>query len=155
MTATSLSQMLRGERLLAELCDGHIQSLARCTECIELNDNEFVFRENEEARDVFVLRSGKIALEVHRPARGAIVLETLHSGEVFGWSAIAAPFRWQVDARAVRASQLFALDSARLTEAFDADPRLGYAFTRLLLGVTHKRLERTRMQCLDVYGGRR
>ena len=41
------------------------------------------------------------ARDCTRPARGAVVIETIETGEVVGWSWLFPPYRWHFDARAL------------------------------------------------------
>ena len=44
---------------------------------------------------------GDVALEIVVPGRGPHVVETLHTGEVLGWSWLFPPYRWTFDAQAL------------------------------------------------------
>ena len=41
-----------------------------------------------------------VALELHVPARDAVTSETLHDGDLLGWSWLFPPYRWEFDGRA-------------------------------------------------------
>ena len=62
----------------------------------------------------------------HAPGRGALMIETLHAGDLVGWSWLFAPYRWQLDARALEPCALVAFDGACLRGKCDADHELGY-----------------------------
>ena len=78
-------------------------------------------------------------------------METVGDDDALGWAALAPPHRWSVDARALEPSLLFAIDATCLRGKLDADPSFGYAFTRRMMNEIHERLERVRLQALDVY----
>ena len=40
-------------------------------------------------------------LEIYTPERGLIVIQTLSEGDVLGWSWLAPPYRWSLDAQAI------------------------------------------------------
>ncbi len=65
-----------------------------------------------------------------RPGAGPLVIETLHAGEVVGWSWLFEPYRWQFDARAQRADRGVAFDGACLRGKCEADHELGYQLMR-------------------------
>ena len=73
------------------------------------------------------------------------------SGDVLGWSWILAPYHCHFDARAIEPVEALALDGATLRAKCEADHELGYQVTRRLLFVVQQRLERVRMQLLDLY----
>jgi hypothetical protein len=59
--------------------------------------------------------------------------------------------RAHVDARARVSVLAFALDGSCLRGKIATDDALGHALARRLLELTHRRLERLRLQNLDVY----
>ena len=87
------------------------------------------------------------------PGRGSVQLESLGSDDMLGLSWLFPPERVQLDARAVEPVVALAFDGACLRGKMDADPTLAYALTRRMLAETHKRLERVRLQRVDVYRG--
>ena len=51
----------------------------------------------------FVIRDGLVSLELHRPERAALIVDTAGPGEVVGYSWIFPPYHWTFDARAATA----------------------------------------------------
>jgi CRP-like cAMP-binding protein len=154
MEKQSLARSIAKHRLVAGMLDAHVAFLGGCAKNVRVAEGRFLFREGEEAGQLYLVRSGKLALEIHDGARGTLVVETLGAGDAIGWSTLFPPHRWAVDARAVEPALLFALDGACLRRKLEADHSFGYAFTRRLLNEVHHRLERARLQVLDVYGAR-
>ena len=89
-----------------------------------------------------------------RAGRGPVVIETLHDGDVVGWSWLFPPYRWQFDARALEPSRAIAFDGACLRGKCEADHELGYELMRRFAGSIIERLQATRLRLLDVYGSR-
>ena len=94
-----------------------------------------------------------MALETTVPGRGAVVVETLHDGDVLGWSWLVPPYRTAFDARALGTTARDRLDGACLRGKCEADPALGYDLLKLLAAVFAERLQDTRLRLLDLYGG--
>jgi CRP/FNR family transcriptional regulator, cyclic AMP receptor protein len=113
---------------------------------------ERLCREGDPADSFFLIQAGVVALEIVVPGRDALLIETLHDGDLLGWSWLYAPHRWQFDARATQPCELLAYDGARVLAACDADPALGYAFMQRFAAVMVARLQATRLQLLDIYG---
>ena len=80
------------------------------------------------------------------------MIETLHPGEVVGWSWLFAPYRWQFDGRVTEPSDLVTFDGACLRGKCDADHELGYQLMSRFAANVIARLQATRLQLLDVYG---
>ena len=80
------------------------------------------------------------------------MIETLHDGDVVGWSWLFPPHRWHFDGRATAPTSLIAFDGACLRGKCDADHELGYQLMRRFAASIVERLQATRLQLLDVYG---
>ena len=109
-------------------------------------------REGDPADAFFVIREGAVALETVVPGRGAVTIETLHDGDLLGWSWLVPPYRTAFDARALGTAHLLALDGSCLRERCERDPALGYDLLKLLATVFTARLQDTRLRLLDLYG---
>jgi CRP/FNR family cyclic AMP-dependent transcriptional regulator len=110
-----------------------------------------LMREGEQADTLYLLRSGRVVLELNTPGRGPTQLETLKAGDILGLSWLFPPYRWHLDARAVEPVDAFALDASCLRGPTPEHPVLEPALAMRLLRHLYDRLERVRMQRLDVY----
>lgn len=111
----------------------------------------FVLREGEAADTLYLLTAGRVVLEVAGPGRPLERVETLCAGELLGLHWLFPPRRWVLDARVIEPVRLIALDAERLRAELDRDPAFGYAVTTRLLAQLYERLERVRLQRLDVF----
>jgi CRP-like cAMP-binding protein len=115
----------------------------------------YIAREDDAADHFYAVRSGKVAIEVFAPGRGAAVLETLDAGAIVGWSWLFPPYRWAFDVRAVELTRAIAFDGACLRGKCERDPALGYDFMKRFARIMMQRFRTTRLQLLDVYGDAR
>lgn len=113
---------------------------------------EFLVRDGEPATGFFLVFEGKVGLEVSAPDRGHLTIQTIGPGEVLGWSWLTPPYRWQLDARALKTVRAVVLDGEVLRRTFDELPEAGYQFLLRLLPVIAQRLENTRIQLLECHG---
>jgi hypothetical protein len=60
---------------------------------------------------------------------------------------------WILDARAVEATATIVLEAKRVRARMEADPALGLALAKHVIQQLYQRLERVRLQRLDVYRG--
>lgn len=151
METLSLARSLKEHSLVKGLLDAHVEFLSGCAKNLRIAPGRFLFREGSAADELYLVRSGKIALEVHDGARGPVVLETVGPDDALGWAAVNPPYRWSLDARAIEPTLLFAINGTCVRQKLDADHSFGYAFTKRLMNEIHERLERVRLQALDVY----
>jgi CRP-like cAMP-binding protein len=143
------------EPLLAEhpFCRGlHLQVIVGCASNVRFNAGQLLFRQGEEASTFYLLRHGRVAIELHAPERGVITVQTLEPGEVVGWSWLVPPYQWRFDARAIELTRAIALDGKCLREKCEADHDLGYELLKRFAQIVSQRLEATRLQLLDMYG---
>ena len=105
-----------------------------------------LFREGEPADVFYVVRRGRVALELYVPARGPMTVETVEAGEVVGWSWLFPPYRWHFDARAVAPVRAIAVDGACLRGKCEDDPALGYELMQRFSAVLLDRLNATRLR---------
>lgn len=145
---------LRGQAFCAGLPAAAVELLARCAVDQRLRRGEFLFREGEPADRFFLVRRGRVAIEIRTPVR-AVVLDTIEDGDVVGWSWLVPPRRWTFDALAVTDTTALRFDAAGVRAGCEADPRVGYELTLRFVEVMNRRLHSARIRLLDLYGNPR
>jgi CRP-like cAMP-binding protein len=148
----TVEQLIVELPVFAGLAPEDLTLIAGCARTMQAAAGDEMFREGDPADAFFVVRRGAIALEAHAPNGPPLVIETLHEGDVVGWSWLVPPYRWNFDGRAVEDVRGISFDAACLRGKADADPRLGYELLRRFAGLMLERLQATRLRLLDVYG---
>ena len=148
----TLEPLLRGHKFFAGLDSEYLTLLTGCASNAVFPADSFLFREGTPADAFFLIREGRLALEIAAPNRGPLVVQTLDAGDVAGFSWLIEPHRWEFDGRAVERVHAIQMDGACLRGKCDSDPRLGYELMRRFAGLATNRLQATRLQLLDVYG---
>lgn len=151
----SIADLTAAAPALAGLDPRLLDLIAGCGRTARFAAGELLFRAGETADDFFLIRHGAIALELPVPQREPVTIETLHDGELLGWSWLFEPHRWTFDAHAVQDTTVVGFDGACLRGKCETDHELGYQLMRRFAAVLVDRLQATRLQLLDVYGGRR
>jgi CRP/FNR family transcriptional regulator, cyclic AMP receptor protein len=148
----TLDQLIAQAPVFAGLQSAQLELIAGCARNQPIDAGMMLMREGDPADRFFLIRRGAVALEVNVPGRGPLVIETRHSGDTVGWSWLFAPYRWQLDGRAVEPSQLIAFDGACLRGKCETDHELGYQLMSRFAADLVQTLQATRLQLLDVYG---
>jgi CRP/FNR family transcriptional regulator, cyclic AMP receptor protein len=148
----TLEPLLSKHPFFEGLEPNHLKTLTGCASNVHFPGGQMIFKEGEEANQFFLLREGRVAIEVFVEARGPVTIQTLSAGEILGWSWLVPPYYWRFDARAVDEVRALALDGKCLREKCETDPRLGYELLKRFAVIISRRLEATRIQLLDVYG---
>jgi CRP/FNR family cyclic AMP-dependent transcriptional regulator len=125
-----------------------------CARHVSFEAGAYLFREGEPANELYLIRHGRVALEVKLPERGALTFQTLGEGEMIGVSWLLPPYRWAYDARALELVRGIAVDARCLREECEKDHDFGYRLMMRFVPVLIERLQATRFQILDVYGKR-
>jgi CRP/FNR family transcriptional regulator, cyclic AMP receptor protein len=148
----SLEDLIADAPTFRGLRADHIALIAGCGRNEQFEAGAALFREGEPADRFFLIRKGAVALQVQAPGAGELVIETLHDGEVVGFSWLFHPHRWQFDARAIEPTRVVTFDGVCLRGKCEADHELGYELMRRFAWAITERLQATRLQLLDVYG---
>jgi CRP/FNR family cyclic AMP-dependent transcriptional regulator len=148
----SIDQIIGELPTFAGLDPVYLELISGCGANRVFGAGEYLAHEGDPADTFFVVRHGRVALEISAPARGALMVETLGEGGVVGWSWLFPPYRWSFDARALGTTRAIAFDGACLRGKCDADQALGYELMRRFAAVMLDRLQATRLRLLDVYG---
>ena len=150
----TLEPLLKEHPFFRDLTPGDLQLLTGCAKNVRLEAGQVIFREGDDADQFYLIRDGKVALEVFITERGSAPILTLGAGDALGWSWLIPPYKWRFDARALETTLAFALDGKCLRGKCDEDPRLGYELLKRIAAIIGDRLHATRLQMLDVYGAR-
>jgi CRP/FNR family cyclic AMP-dependent transcriptional regulator len=130
----------------------HLITLAGCASNMRLREGEYLFRNGDPADNFYIVREGRVSINLATVDRGEIIVETLGEDEVIGWSWLFPPYIWHYDAHVVNETRLIGLDGRCLRSKCEADPAMGYALMKQFSGMMVERLKATQLQLLDIYG---
>jgi CRP-like cAMP-binding protein len=147
-----LERIVKEHPFFAGMGDEFGALVSGCATNARFDAGQYLFREGEPADKFFLVRHGRVALELAAPGRGALTFQTLAEGDIVGVSWLVPPYRWTDDARAIGLVRAIAIDAACLRRKCEADHDLGYEMMKRFVPVLVQRLEATRLQILDVYG---
>src|SRR3982751_4113064 len=102
--------LLAAQPFLEGLTDHQLDRLALWTKRSMFHAGSRVFREGGQADRFWLIGRGKVNLDTHVPGRGDVVVETLGSGAVLGWSWLFPPYRWHFGAVALETTFTVSLD---------------------------------------------
>jgi CRP/FNR family transcriptional regulator, cyclic AMP receptor protein len=137
--------------LLGTLSDAQRARIADTAREVTFATGRRLFDEGQDASGCWLIRSGRVALETVAPGRGSLVIQTLHAGDVLGWSWLVPPHRWHFSAVTTEPVVAVELDTARLRALAEDDPALGYPLALGLFEALLNRLQSTRARLLNLY----
>ncbi len=146
-----LERLLREHHFLKNLSPAQAGLLVSCAKNVRFEPGSFLMREGQAADTFFLIRKGRVALEIAPPGKAVVQMESLAEGDMLGLSWLFPPYRVHLDARAVEPVVALAFDGKCLRTKIETDHDLGYVLLRRVLEETAKRIQRVRMQRLDLY----
>lgn len=150
----TIAQYLPELPFFAGLDPAALELAAGCAVNVHFRPGEFLFHEGDPADTFYVLRHGRVSIQMRTPTED-VVVDTAHDGDVVGWSWLIAPYRWTLDARATADTTAIAFDGVCLRNKCERDATLGYALLQRVVQVMSGRLQSARVRLLDLYGGDR
>jgi len=150
----TLERIISQHQFFSGLDPSYVGLLVSCASNQRFKAGSYIFKEGSEANEFYLVRSGKVALELFAPQRTPIVVETLSEGEILGWSWLLPPYFWKFHAHAVQDTAAIALDGKCLRTKCEENHDLGYELLKRFARIVAVRLEATRFQLLDVYSAK-
>jgi CRP/FNR family transcriptional regulator len=108
-----------------------------------------IFREDEPADHLWLLRSGRVRLVFTEPAgwaHGEFLITHIKPGQAFGWTTLSGQEKMMAQAVAVEDCEVFLIPVAGLQQLMAEDVEFGYHVMHRMLRVMGKRLRDTRAQ---------
>jgi len=148
----TLDPVLAAHPFLQGLDPRHLKVIGECASKVNFNAGEFLFREQDEATNFYLINHGRVAVEIFRARRGPVNVQTLREGEAVGWLWFGKPYHWHFDARAVQLTRALALDVKSLMERCDQDQQLGYELMKRYAHMLAVQFRVAILQLGDMYG---
>jgi CRP-like cAMP-binding protein len=148
----SIPDLLAEHAFFRDMPPQALDLLAGCGKNVHYEAGRYIAQEGDEANTFYALRRGRVAVQVHAPGGGAVVVQTLGVGDVLGWSWLFPPHQWHFDAVALEPTSAVEFDGACLRGKCESDVAIGFGFVRRFAHVIVQQLEAARLQLLDIYG---
>lgn len=124
------SEQLKRYLLLSDMDSAFLQELALVCEERSAEKGEWLFHEGDDAQSLFLIAKGNIELKINLDEKKGILatLNTLGSGEAFGWSALFEPNIYKLGALVVDNTELIQFDGTKLRSLVKKYPEQGFIF---------------------------
>ena len=150
----TLEGVLSEHRFFSGFPERYLGLIVGCASNVRFETGQFIFHEGAEANTFYLIRQGKVALQIFSERRGPLTILTLGEGEILGWSWLFPPYRWKFSARTLEPTRVFAIDGQCLRAKAEQDHELGYELLKRFAYVVEDRLEAMRLQLINVYQDR-
>jgi CRP-like cAMP-binding protein len=146
-----LERIVREHPFFSGMKEEFLELISGCARNVRFEAGQYMFHEGQPADQFYLLRSGRVALQISAPER-TLTVQTVGEDEIVGASWLVAPYRWGFDAKALELTRAIAMDAACLRGKCEGDHDLGYEMMKRFMPILIQRLHATRLQILDVYG---
>ena len=146
-----LERIVREHPFFSGMKEEFLELISGCAKNVRFEAGQYMFNEGQPADQFYLLRSGRVALQISAPER-TLTVQTVGEDEIVGASWLVPPYRWGFDAKALELTRAIAMDAACLRGKCEGDHDLGYELMKRFMPILIQRLHATRLQILDVYG---
>lgn len=123
--------------------------LAECAQLVGYSAGHYLGRTGEPAETFHLIISGHVNVEIDKPNRQPVLIQTLGPGDVVGWSWLIPPHRWRFTVQAVEPVRALEIQGTALRRLCEENPEFGYELMKRFVHVIAGRLTATRHQLLD------
>ncbi|MGZ8200148.1 MAG: Crp/Fnr family transcriptional regulator [Methylosarcina sp.] len=149
MSNQSTAEYLSAHEFFSELSDDILNFLcARSSPC-EIRKGQLLFRHGENADKFYVLRKGRISIQMPAIMGPALEIQTLGEDQVLGWSWLISPYKWNFQAKAEEDTVLLEFDGASILARCEQEPKFGYELLKKFAGLMSVRLDAARQKMMD------
>lgn len=151
MEIKTLESILKEHPFFKDLKPQDLAFIVGCASNVLFKEGDIILREGAPADKFYLIRQGRIAIDIQATENQSITIQTIQEGDILGWSWLIPPHKNKFNARAVSDIRAIALDGKCLREKCEKNHDLGYELIKRLARVFTQRLELTRIQLLDLY----
>ena len=139
-------------RMLEPLSDERIAELAARSETRTLAEGQSLFEKNSEARELFVVASGRLTVRLATPAGQVVEVYDIGRYSLSGWSALVAPHVYLAEAHALEAPTVVGMQADDVEEVILREPAAGYAVMKSVASAIAVRLRDVREELIEQLG---
>ena len=136
--------------LLADLTDQILEEMSSMTELRQFKEREVIYEEGDSAENFYMLKRGKILLEVEVSKQIIISLGSIKSGYSFGWSALIPDSKHTSYAVCTEPCDVLITPGEKFLDLLNKDHAMGFVFMEGVMKILKNRLDRRTGQFLKV-----
>ncbi len=136
--------------LLQNLSDEILERILPIVNAHQFKERDVVFEKGKKADNFFLLKRGKVLLEIEVSEMVVISLNSIKSGYSFGWSALIPGSSYASYAVCSEPCDVLSIPGDRFLELLNQDHTMGYIFMGGMAQILKNRLEKRTEQFLKV-----
>jgi len=149
MNNQSITEYLSAHEFFSEFSDDSLKFLCECSSTREIKKGQILFLQGEHADKFYVVRSGRIFLQMPAIMGPTLEIQTVDEDQVLGWSWLISPYKWNFQTKAEEDSELLQFDGVAILARCEQDPKFGYELLKKFAGLMSVRLNAARQKMMD------
>ena len=118
-----------------------LEKLAEITDLIDFNEGDLIFKQKDVADYFYMLKRGKVLLEVYVADFITVVTGAIKPTYSFGWSALTDQPRYMSYAVCAEDCEIFRVPGEDYIKLMDEDFEMGYLVMKSVARITRRRLD--------------
>lgn len=151
MERAELELALQSLSFSADLPATVLSELAAVANVARFPAGSRIFAEGSENHVLYLVCSGRVALDMNVPGRNAVRVLSLGPGDLLAWSALLGQGQMTTTATSLADTELIGADAQKLLQICEQRPEVGYPLMHRVALALSKRLVATRLQMLDLF----
>ena len=149
MSDQAISNYLSGHPFFSGLDEKSIEFLSASAITRKIEGRQVLFRQGTRSDKFYLLRSGRVSVEVPALVGPVLQIQNLGEDEILGWSWLIPPYQWHFQARVEENSEIIEFDGSVILERCERDPKFGYELFKRFAGLMSERLDAARQKMID------
>jgi CRP/FNR family cyclic AMP-dependent transcriptional regulator len=139
--------------MLTHLKDYMLEKIAKITNIKDYRGGDYIFKEGDEAKNLYAVIDGKVGLEIEKNSSTHIFFKHINKGMTFGFSALVEieDKSYMDSAKALSDTKLFIWKAEDLEALFSQDCEMGFLLMKRIAKIIKTRLQIRNIQFLDIY----
>src|SRR5664280_989325 len=149
MSNPSTTEYLSAHEFFSEFSDDVLKLLRECSSTREIKKGQILFRQGENADKFYVVRSGRISIQMPAIMGPTLEIQTLDKDQVLGWSWLISPYKWNFQTKAEEDSELLQFDGAAILARCEQEPKFGYELLKKFAALMSDGLNAARQKMME------
>ena len=149
MSNQSTAEYLSTHEFFSGFSDDVLKFLCGCSSTFAIKKGQILFRQGENADKFYIVRSGRISIQMPAIMGPSLEIQTLGENQVLGWSWLISPYKWNFQAMPEADSELLMFDGIAILARCDQEPKFGYELLKKFAALMSKRLDVARQKMMD------
>lgn len=151
LQSSSLIEIFQSIPLFHDFPAEVLTMLAQVSTLREVPPQEFLFREGESDRTLYILLDGEVKLSCYAPGYGEVFIARAEPLDIIGWSSMTSMIRQRLEsAQTTHRSTLVFIPADALQKICDENPAIGYQIIQRIANLAATTLMQSRINLLQI-----